>query len=72
MEKVIGGIGGAALIIGLALIGLCVGASLNSGIAVQDHSLFGPALACLGAGVLVVLILMLIGDQSDGKQTPDS
>lgn len=53
------GLSAAAMLIGLALFGLILGNSLSTGIAMGEHMLFLPAIVCMGAGVLNLMLIFL-------------
>lgn len=57
--KLLTGMSAAASLIGLALLGLCFGASMRSDapIAMTEHALFLPGLICVAAVALPLVLL---------------
>lgn len=60
------GLSAASMLIGLALLGLTLGNALSTANAIADHRLLFPALVCIGAGVLN-LMLIFLSDSSKSK-----
>lgn len=53
------GISAASMLIGLALLGLTLGNSISTGIAVHEHRLLFPGIICMGAGALNLMLIVL-------------
>jgi len=54
------GIGFTATCIGLSVLGLALGSSLSSEIALTEHMLFFPGLFCTAVGMLSLMIIALV------------
>lgn len=55
------GISAVSILIGLALLGLTLGDALSTTGSMADHKLFWPAMVCIGAGVLNLIPMLLVG-----------
>lgn len=55
------GLSAVSILIGLTLLGLALGNSLSTGIAMGEHLLFTPALVCMAVGVLNLMPIVLSG-----------
>ena len=53
------GLSAASMLIGLALLGLTLGNSLSTAIAVHEHRLLFPSIICMSAGALNLMLIVL-------------
>ena len=58
ITEFLAGISVASMLIGLVLLGLTLGNSVSTANAMADHTLFWPAIICMGAGVLNLMPIM--------------
>ena len=64
MLAFLSGIGLVACVVGLLLLGFALGAAVSLGAGLSTHMLFKPWLISLGAGILVLLMMAYMNNES--------